>query len=168
MRWIHLPTWVLTVSFVAFVRVYLQTGRPWLAWGWHPWGGRFLDEVHDCRCGRCVPARGRPPDSLDVDLVNPSSSNSSVFGGQVLALQINVDSSAQNITGNGPTGALMLCNLGVTVNQVLADANTVLGGGALPSYVTSISDLNDLADNLNNAFDNYMDTGWEEANLCRS
>src|SRR6266481_8571637 len=58
-RWIHLPTWVLTVSFVAFVRVYLQTGRPWLAWGWHPWGGRFLDEVHDCRCGRCVPARGR-------------------------------------------------------------------------------------------------------------
>jgi PAS domain S-box-containing protein len=31
-RWIHLPVWVLTVSFVAFVRLYLHAGRPWLAW----------------------------------------------------------------------------------------------------------------------------------------
>ena len=31
-RWIHLPTWVLTVSFVAFVRLYLRAGRAWLAW----------------------------------------------------------------------------------------------------------------------------------------
>ena len=32
LRWIHLPVWVLTLSFVAFVRLYLQAGRPWLAW----------------------------------------------------------------------------------------------------------------------------------------
>jgi PAS domain S-box-containing protein len=31
-RWIHLPTWVLTVSFVAFIRLYLRAGRAWLAW----------------------------------------------------------------------------------------------------------------------------------------
>ncbi len=31
-RWIHVPTWVLTVSFVAFVRLYLQAGRVWMAW----------------------------------------------------------------------------------------------------------------------------------------
>jgi hypothetical protein len=31
-RWIHVPVWVLTVSFVAFVRRYLRTGREWLAW----------------------------------------------------------------------------------------------------------------------------------------
>ena len=31
-RWIHVPTWVLTVSFVAFVRLYLQAGRAWMAW----------------------------------------------------------------------------------------------------------------------------------------
>jgi PAS domain S-box-containing protein len=31
-RWIHLPVWVLTLSFVAFVRLYLHAGRPWLAW----------------------------------------------------------------------------------------------------------------------------------------
>jgi two-component system sensor kinase FixL len=31
-RWIHVPVWVLTVAFVAFVRLYLHAGRPWLAW----------------------------------------------------------------------------------------------------------------------------------------
>ena len=33
LRWIHVPVWVLTVSFVMFVRLYLHAGRPWLAWG---------------------------------------------------------------------------------------------------------------------------------------
>jgi two-component system, LuxR family, sensor kinase FixL len=31
-RWIHVPVWVLTISFVAFVRLYLHAGRLWLAW----------------------------------------------------------------------------------------------------------------------------------------
>ena len=31
-RWIHVPTWVLIISFVSFVRLYLHAGRPWLAW----------------------------------------------------------------------------------------------------------------------------------------
>jgi two-component system sensor kinase FixL len=31
-RWVHLPTWVLIISFVIFVRLYLHAGRPWLAW----------------------------------------------------------------------------------------------------------------------------------------
>ena len=31
-RWIHVPAWVLTVSFVAFVRLYLHAGRRRLAW----------------------------------------------------------------------------------------------------------------------------------------
>jgi PAS domain S-box-containing protein len=32
MRWIHVPVWVLAISFVAFVRLYLRAGRAWLAW----------------------------------------------------------------------------------------------------------------------------------------
>src|ERR1043166_3421505 len=32
LRWIHVPVWVLTLSFVAFVRLYLRAGRPWVAW----------------------------------------------------------------------------------------------------------------------------------------
>jgi PAS domain S-box-containing protein len=31
-RWIHVPTWILIVSFVAFLRLYLHAGRSWLAW----------------------------------------------------------------------------------------------------------------------------------------
>src|SRR5215469_2278687 len=31
-RWIHVPGWVLIVSIVAFVRLYLNAGRLWLAW----------------------------------------------------------------------------------------------------------------------------------------
>src|SRR6266576_182854 len=31
-RWVPVPLWVLTVSFVAFVRLYLHAGRAWLAW----------------------------------------------------------------------------------------------------------------------------------------
>jgi PAS domain S-box-containing protein len=31
-RWIHVPAWVLIASIVAFVRLYLNAGRRWLAW----------------------------------------------------------------------------------------------------------------------------------------
>src|SRR6188474_784691 len=31
-RWIHVPAWVIVVSLVVFVRLYLRAGRPWLAW----------------------------------------------------------------------------------------------------------------------------------------
>ena len=32
LHWIHVPVWVLILSFVMFVRLYLHAGRPWLAW----------------------------------------------------------------------------------------------------------------------------------------
>ncbi len=32
LRWAQLPVWVLVVSLVVFVRLYLFGGRPWLAW----------------------------------------------------------------------------------------------------------------------------------------
>lgn len=31
-RWIHIPTWLMVVSFVWFTRTYLHAGRPWLGW----------------------------------------------------------------------------------------------------------------------------------------
>ena len=31
-RWIHVPVWVIVVSLVVFVRLYLGAGRRWLAW----------------------------------------------------------------------------------------------------------------------------------------
>jgi PAS domain S-box-containing protein len=33
LRWLHVPVWIVTVSLVGFVRLRLQAGRPWLAWG---------------------------------------------------------------------------------------------------------------------------------------
>ena len=32
LKWVHVPIWLLLVSLVAFVRVYLNAGRLWLAW----------------------------------------------------------------------------------------------------------------------------------------
>src|ERR1700722_11119030 len=31
-RWGHVPIWVLFMSLVGFVRLYLRSGRSWLAW----------------------------------------------------------------------------------------------------------------------------------------
>jgi hypothetical protein len=32
LRWLQVPTWVIVVSLVAFVRPHLRAGRPWLGW----------------------------------------------------------------------------------------------------------------------------------------
>src|SRR6266513_4499973 len=32
LRWVQLPVWLLVVSLVVFVRLYLMAGRSWLAW----------------------------------------------------------------------------------------------------------------------------------------
>ena len=32
LRWVQIPVWMLVVSLVIFVRLYLRAGRPWLAW----------------------------------------------------------------------------------------------------------------------------------------
>jgi hypothetical protein len=91
----------------------------------------------------------------------------------VLALQLNVDFNAAGIT-TGPggfIGNLTLCNTGTsldgsTISAILAAANVALGGGSLPDGIT-ISDLNDLVDNLNKSFDNCLVTGWAFAYLCK-
>ena len=31
-RWLHVAAWLVIVSLVGFVRLYLRAGRPWLAW----------------------------------------------------------------------------------------------------------------------------------------
>jgi two-component system, LuxR family, sensor kinase FixL len=32
LRWLQVPTWVIVVSLVGFVRLHLRAGRPWLGW----------------------------------------------------------------------------------------------------------------------------------------
>jgi hypothetical protein len=106
--------------------------------------------------------QGGTPGALTSSASNPTAGTSAgVFAGQVLALQLNVD-----LEG---FGSLVLSGTGTsldgkTVAQVLAAANLALAGGALPAGFT-YSSLNDLVDNLNNAFDGCVATAWATAHL---
>lgn len=77
------------------------------------------------------------------------STSSGVFGGQVLTLKLNL------LYADPSLGDLFVCGTGgKTVSDVLADAELALGSGTLPSYVTSISQLSGIVDNINNSYDN--------------
>ena len=99
--------------------------------------------------------QGGTPGALAASATNPTTSAAGVFAGQVLALQLNVDFSNAGKLPSG-LGSFVLTSgaaKGKTVAQVLADANKALGCGTLPSYVSSISDLNDIVDSINEMFD---------------
>jgi hypothetical protein len=105
--------------------------------------------------------QGGPPSFLNASAVDPTTSSAGVFAGQVLALQLNV-----NIEG---LGSLVLSGTGTsldgdTVAQVLAAANTALGGGGLPAGF-SFSSLNDLIDNLNGSFDGCVPDSFATGHL---
>lgn len=96
------------------------------------------------------------PAALNVDLVDTTSSSSRQFGGEVLALRMNVDfSSAGSLGGSVNLGTLRLCNMtdaslnNRTVSELLAIANTLLGGG---SNGYSIAAINESVAGLNTAF----------------
>jgi hypothetical protein len=105
-----------------------------------------------------LPSNGLPA-ALNADLVDPVTSASGVFGGEVVALQLNVDfSDAGYLSGSLgiPFGDLLIQNYtalpqanGLTVRQFLALANLGLGGGMVPY---SFSDATALLQDLNVAF----------------
>lgn len=97
-----------------------------------------------------LPASGGP-DPLNADLLDPTSSSSGVFGGQVLALRLNVDFNDAGYlagTSGAPYGGLVLTDMvidigngnvvdmsalnGLTVRQFLGLADRQLGGGGGP------------------------------------
>jgi len=99
--------------------------------------------------------QGGTPAALLMSASNPTTSNAGVLAGQALSLQLGVDFSNSSVTKAG-LGALKVVSgklAGQTVTQVLALANSVLGGGALPTGV-SLSDLNGVLDSINQNYDN--------------
>ncbi|MFO7690588.1 MAG: hypothetical protein R6W83_08560, partial [Cryobacterium sp.] len=88
---------------------------------------------------------------LNADLVNPTSSSSGVFGGEVLALRLNIDFSDAGVTmGNAGIafGDLTMCGLGttpsldgLTVRAFSEIANTALGGGTTGHAIISLAQL---------------------------
>lgn len=91
------------------------------------------------------------PGALDNDLVDPTSTSSGVFGGYVLALQLDLAfTDAGLVAGSAPLlfGNLRVCNLtdtpafnGSTVRQVIGALNTAIGGGAAPYGYDQLSTL---------------------------
>jgi hypothetical protein len=100
------------------------------------------------------------PGPLNADLFDPTSTSSGVFGGHVLALQIDVAfTDADVVSGSAPLffGNLRVCNLtdtpaynGLSVRQVLDALNTALGGGTAPYTYDQLSTL---AADLSNSFE---------------
>jgi hypothetical protein len=127
-----------------------------------------------------LPAK-KTPGQLTASLTNPDKSSSGVFGGQVLALQLNVDFSAAGVNPSG-LGGVHLCGgdfpasvQGLTISQLLAKANAVLGGATPASQglyaldnttPMTVSQLNDIVDLLNQSFDNCATSDWASHHLC--
>lgn len=97
--------------------------------------------------------QGGTPAKLTHSYTDPTSSIT-VFAGQVLALQLNVDFSAKGLTRAGLGNLIVVSGEleGATVNEVLELANRVLGGGTLP-WGLSISELNNVVSKINENFD---------------
>jgi hypothetical protein len=117
-----------------------------------------------------LPADGKAG-VLDACLINPSSSHSGNLGGEVLALELNVDFSAAGITegSGGPLGSLNLCGSGtsldgMSISQILAAANKALGNGGMPAGLDP-DDLRNLLHQLNDSFDDCHPHGFAQKHL---
>jgi len=98
-----------------------------------------------------LPSNGNPR-ALGSSKVNPGTSYSNEFAGNILALTLNVQISDAGVTGEGYGDRVLDSGklTGYTVRQVLDMANTVLGGDSsvLPAGV-SLCDLNNIVEAIN-------------------
>ena len=126
-------------------------------------GGWYTDTFTNSLAVQNFLPAGGTPNALWGSSTNPNSAWS-VFHGEVLALQLNVDFSNKGITPTGLAGLHLTSGSlqGWTVQQVLNLANQVLGGNtwALP-HGMSVSDLNNVVDSINSSLDGgTTDTGY--------
>jgi hypothetical protein len=100
------------------------------------------------------------PGPLTADLVDPSSTSSGMFGGQVLALQVNVNfSDAGLLNGRYQYGNLHLCGLtqtplynGLEIRMFLDAMNAALSfSSGIPPY--TYDELSALVDDVTRAFE---------------
>jgi hypothetical protein len=152
------PGQLLKTRFASVYASFVEIGIPGA-------GGFSLKFTSAAAIEKFLPAKGGPK-KLTADATNPTTSAAGEFAGQVLSLQLSVDFGNAGATDEGPIGGFVLKNTGnanldgLTIAQVLADANKVLGGGALPAWATSVSGVNDVVTDLNEAFDDCITTQW--------
>lgn len=109
---------------------------------------------------------------LDASLLNPTTSASGSFGGDVVALTLDVDFSS--LTGSsGPAfGNLVITGMpaalsdlnGMTVGQFLEELDILLGGGSLPDGYT-IAELDPIAIDIEESFTNGTPDAFAQDNL---
>ena len=120
-----------------------------------------------------IPANGAP-EALSASLSNPTNSPSGLFGGDVVALTLNVDISNAGFlrgTSSIPFGNLDLTNFsgglsglnGLTVSQFLGIANTCLGDGSCPCGLDNVAAI---ADELDASFDDGSASKFADSNLA--
>lgn len=120
-----------------------------------------------------IPTNG-PPAPLVTDLVDPVTTSAGIFGGDVLALQMDIDFSDHGAL-NGSLGLLfgdlIVSDLtgtmsglnGLSVRQIDAIVNNALGGGAT-GY--TVDDLDLVAQDLGNSFDVGTVSMWAQDHLA--
>jgi hypothetical protein len=111
--------------------------------------------------------------ALTANLTDPPKNTTPPghLGGDILALALNVDLGASNLStcSLGHFGDLHICGTGtafdgMTVADFLSAANTAVGGGALPSGFT-FNGLSDFATHLNVSFQQCHETGFAKNHL---
>lgn len=109
--------------------------------------------------------QGGPSSIFVQNYVNPLSTSAGTIGGQLLALEINVDFSDAGIFQSG-FGDLIVVNSGISyydnmsIRSILNSANQIVGGFLPIPPTFTISDLNNLLDNLNKSYDNGVMSDW--------
>ena len=113
-----------------------------------------------------------PIGALDGILFDPTDSHSGIFGGDVVALKLNVDfSDAGLLPSNSGLkfGDLVIVGLtsntslnGATLRQLLSTANTALSGASTPY---TIADLHDIVTQINASFDSGTPSSWAQQHL---
>jgi hypothetical protein len=119
-----------------------------------------------------LPATGAPG-TLNANVVDATTTSAGSFGGDMLALELNVDFSNAGFLAHPagtPFGNVVLQNFstmpavnGLTVNQFLADANICLGGG---TCIYPVAALDNIAFELNASFDTGTPDSFADTNLA--
>jgi hypothetical protein len=119
-----------------------------------------------------LPAVGTPA-ALTESQLDPTSSSAGLFGGDTVALTLNIDFNNAGLLGSTsttPFGDLVLTNFtgslaglnGLTVNQFLAIANTCLSGGSCPDGLLNIAQVTDA---LNLSFEPELSSPFADDHL---
>ena len=170
----HCPPLLLyNYFFTVYPSGILELGIPGTA-GYSMWftDGGFIKSY--------LPANGAPG-PLNADLLDPSTTSSGSFGGEVMALQLNVDFSDSGLLSGAfgiPFGDLVLYNFtdlpelnGMRIRQYLNHVNILLGGG---TNLYTISELLSLTASINSSFYNgvpsqfareHLRIGWKDGDM---